>query len=754
MNDTSTYRLRKIQRQYFLIRLLEVLCLGAAAGIAIFSLAQLAGLKQADTLVLSGTVGVTLFLWQLYRLGLHQLSLQRMASYLNKQHPHLEWSSELLLTPASQLSGLQLLQRQKALSQLEEMPKPALPNHLVGSVLLLAVASSLLFLLPALKQQAGLEPASVTVGNDSTTSPGEKTLPPIEVKGFSIAINPPAYTGLKISTTTQPNLKIAEGSAVNWRVGFSAKPRNAFFVFSGRDTVTLKESGDLFSASRQIVQSGFYQLVWQHESEYRSSDFFKIEMVADAEPKVSIKNIPQFQDFEWTDKIQVPVLSEIVDDYGLTDAYIIATVTKGSGESVKFREEKLSFDRPSSISGKRIEAQRLLGLQKLGLEPGDELYFYVQAWDNKRPTSQGARTETYFLQIKDTASYITSSDGGLGVDLMPEYFRSQRQIIIDSEKLVTERGKVKKQEFDSRSNNLAHDQKVLRLRYGQFMGEEFESGMTAADTENNEEGDSHEGDEEVDVLKEYGHAHDTENEHNLVPHNNHDHAPARPDEKEDPLEAFAHMHDSEEEATFFIQSVKAKLRAALSLMWDAELHLRMNSPEQSLPYQYKILKLLKEISNDSRIYVHRTGFDPPPIKEEKRLSGDLSEVKPSRRSYNTEQTDSLPHIRKAVPLIEKLLAIDSVSLTAYDKEVLSNAGVELAQVALEQPGKHLESMSFLKNLIEGKLPGEDATKALLLIRQSLWNVLPEEATHAASNTRSVHATDQKLMNKLEKAVNE
>ena len=64
-------------------------------------------------------------------------------------------------------------------------------------------------------------------------------------------------------------------------------------------------------------------------------------------------------------------------------------------------------------------------------------------------------------------------------------------------------------------------------------------------------------------------------------------------------------------------------------MWDAELHLRLYDPEKSLPYQYRALKLLKEISQDSRIYVHRTGFEPPPLKEEKRLTGDLTEIKNS-----------------------------------------------------------------------------------------------------------------------------
>ena len=65
----------------------------------------------------------------------------------------------------------------------------------------------------------------------------------------------------------------------------------------------------------------------------------------------------------------------------------------------------------------------------------------------------------------------------MAVNRMPEYFRSQRQIIIDTEKLIAKRKKLAAKEFNSTSNEIGFDQKVLRLRYGQFMGEEFETNI-------------------------------------------------------------------------------------------------------------------------------------------------------------------------------------------------------------------------------------------------------------------------------------
>jgi hypothetical protein len=107
----------------------------------------------------------------------------------------------------------------------------------------------------------------------------------------------------------------------------------------------------------------------------------------------------------------------------------------------------------------------------------------------------------------------------------------------------------------------------------------------------------------------------------------HQHKESASDKKASPVNDFIHAHDGDEEATFFIQSIKSKLKAAVTIMWDAELYYDYINRKNPLPYQYQALKLLKEISQDSRIYVHRTGFDPPPLKEEKRLTGDLKEIR-------------------------------------------------------------------------------------------------------------------------------
>ena len=375
--------------------------------------------------------------------------------------------------------------------------------------------------------------------------------------------------------------------------------------------------------------------------------------------------------------------------------------------------------------------------------------FMWRHWIDKTPSPNRSRTETFFIALQDTTKQVAVEDEGLGVDLMPEYFRSQRQIIIDTEKLLKERKKRTVQEFKSTSNELGYDQKVLRLRYGQFLGEEFEGQIGKVEVA--EEDDDHES-----TIEKFSHVHDKENEHNLVAdkkpvitEHSHDGEQKDPNEKENPLEAFAHNHDDGEQATFFVQSVRAKLKAALTVMWDAELYLRLFEPEKSLPYQYTALKLLKEISNDSRIYVHRTGFDPPPLKEEKRLSADLTEIFSSTATSKRENKNLFPEIQKALQQIEFLLQQSNPILSSDNKEQFQSAGQELAMVAIEQPGQFLDGLSLLKKVTDDAISQGELPIALRSIQNIFWKVLPQQPIAPKKNELMMHQLDVQFLNSLE-----
>jgi hypothetical protein len=181
-----------------------------------------------------------------------------------------------------------------------------------------------------------------------------------------------------------------------------------------------------------------------------------------------------------------------------------------------------------------------------------------------------------------------------------------------------------------------------------------------------------------------------------------------------------HNHDDPEESTLFTESLRGKLKQAMAEMWDAELYLRLATPQESLPFQYKALKLIQESKNSARIYVHRIGFDPPPIKEEKRLSGDLTEINNFYKDEAFAKADAFSKMRETIELLERSI-LNGGKITMADKEIFAKAGEELAIIAMDEPSKHLKILQQLKWLTEEK---EQTIPVLRAVQRGLLQALP------------------------------
>jgi hypothetical protein len=706
--------------------------------------------NPAIAIVAAVFLGAVTMVFRYRALGLSKVDDLSMSLYLNRFYPQLKDSSDLLVRDSNSLTTLEQIQLNRIDSEIERLDVK-LPHQLPQSAIAVVIAAGLFFAATTIKPTSNIRLQTSDSHREEVAAPLDPS-----IKTAVVTITPPPYTKLPKSQTDQLTFPAVEGSHATWKLTFHQPVSNTSITMTTGDSIVQKGPSQEIELKHTLTTSVLYRIRWTVDGESHSSDYYRIDVKPDRVPQVSIKELPQFTRLKWGEKNTVDVISSVTDDYGLTSTHVIATVSKGSGESVKFREEKIPFASPSKVGGTNITGKLTLDFHKLGMDPGDEVYFYVEAFDNKQPLPQRNRTDTYFIALADTAKQEFVSDDGLGVDLMPDYFRSQRQLIIDTEKLLADQKakKVTKHEFNSTSNELGYDQKVLRLRYGQFLGEEFETSIGGSAVP--EDGEEHK-DEDEDVLKKYGHQHDTENEHNLVADKkqdpaHHDHGDEK--DKDDPMAAFRHDHDSEEEATFFTQSIKAKLRAALTLMWDSELKLRMYQPKESLPTQYQILKLLKEISNDSRIYVHRMGFDPPPLKEEKRLTGSLEEVKPGRIENKVSDSYQYPAMRAALTDISTALMTDPVVLNDPQRANLHAAGDELAALALKLPGNYLQALSDLKAIAENKTETTDVRAKLLEIQKAFWAVLPNEAPSPTQRGRGAHPLDIKFLEEFKAKVND
>ncbi len=679
---------------------------------------------------------------------------QEVIQLLNHQFPELEFSVQLL--EDRKLTGLAALQQQRVEGRLATAVRSF--EYPVSWRLLflgfIAAACSMLMAQLPMNESAVVAKNPQNAIQDTTFQ--EEHPVPLHLESIRPSVQPPAYTGLS-AYVSEEDIRMPLGSQLTWLVDFSEVPSSAFLHFSNGDSISLVRDEQLRSFRSTNIDQGFYWISYNDGIKEQRTSYFKIEVVADELPAVEISGIAQYQELPFSSDASLTFKASVTDDYGLSEASIVATVTKGDGESVKFREERLPFK--TALSGKEFSESMTLKASDFDMEPGNELYFYLEAMDNKVPVSQVNRTETYFFVLEDTTDVEFSLVGGLGVDLMPEYFRSQRQIIIDTEKLLAEKGEISLSKFKARSNALGFDQKTLRIKYGQFLGEEAESGIAieneldadeleGLDRKQNprrirEEHDHKPGE---DVLAEFGHDHDHEAEEGMLM----DKGTEQKTEAEKAIEEIAHNHDDAETATFYEVSLKTKLKTALSEMWDAELYLRLFEPEKSLPYQYAALKLLKEIKNHARIYVQRIGFDPPPITEDgKRLTGDLDEIYAQDFFDRPADSVSFPAIREAMLRLGPILQSGDTVQNTY-QEVLRAAGNELAAEAIRFPSKYLQELGLISRLIKMEAFGPVAQQQLARLNQVFLSVLEDLELAPEAVRTSIHPLTDRVRKKMSK----
>jgi hypothetical protein len=668
VRDNALHIIRATRKRWITIRLISAVLISAAISL-LFSFLAHTILGQPLWASVFIFIAVLLLVLSLDRTW--QIKEEEVARFLNKQYPSLEESCELLFEDPSSLNLLQKLQADRTASALQQIGKPSLPGNGLFSLLVFAGAVVVYVLLllmfhgfPGEKLSGFGEPVSQ-----------EKINLPVGVAEATVKIVPPSYTRKPMRVQKKFNLEIEEGSAVHWNLTLKSPAAAVTFVYNDSLQVLLRpldKEHIVWATDKVIEHPGFYQV----KIDSTVSELYKLEVVQDHSPVITIATPKPTTVIEYGDPQKINLHTIVSDDYGVKDAAIHATVAKGSGEGVKFKTQKISFGTSFSAEQKQYDLQKTIGLAALGMEPGDELYFYIAAMDNH---GQEKKSDIYIVSITDTAS-LMNMDGLLnGVNLKPDYFRSQRQIILDAEQLLREKDTALVQNFNNRSNNLGIDQKLLRLRYGKFLGEEATSNEDVA------------GDNGLGNPADFGNA--------AVM-----------------LDAFTDHHDNAEDATFLDPETKKQLKAVLNEMWSSELQLRMFKPKEALPFAYKALRLLKDLQQKSRAYVAKTSIKTAPIKLEKRLTGKLEKIiDPVTNTTIVPTANPAEDLRKALAVLEQLK--NDIYIEGRDIQALRLAAVQLSTAAAKEPAVYLSAFEAMKKIIAASQNRESASRRDIVLSE-------------------------------------
>jgi hypothetical protein len=616
---------------------------------------------------------------------------------LNQNFPKLEESAQLLLQPKNSYNILQSLQVNKIALELPKIKPSALLlkrfKIIIPVFLIVAIAAFFVQKLPHQKENIG----KISPNVSQVSKVIDVILP--QISSVKVKIIAPAYTQINATEQKQFSLKVVEGALVKWEIKTTASAKKIEFIFNEKQVIGLKpnKKNTVWEATKTLNQSGFYQVL----VDGKKSELYQIEIIKDLPVMIKILQ-PQQQtviDFGMPQQIKIKAL--LSDDYGIYEAYISTTTASGKGESVSFKERKIDFEQ--KIGGRQNDLNKIISLKALGMKAGDELYFYIKAKDNR---GQESKSDIYIVSIADTTELMSMNGMMGGVNLVPEYFRSQRQIIIDTEKLLKEQPNITPEEFKNRSNNLGIDQKLLRLRYGKFLGEEneVEIGATAGD-------EGHSADD--------GHDHGNKEDKKFG-------------DVSQIMDQYSHKHDNSEDASFFEPEQKAKLKAVLTEMWDSELRLRTYKPAEALPFEYKALRLLKELQQSDRAYVAKTTIKTAPLKLEKRLTGELDKIitPQNQKNYDGNQQKEAD-LKSSISILEQLK--QNKNLAFADKKTLSQVRVYLVAAASKQPGLYLNSLKYLGKINEGR---KSNLNEIAVVQKALFSLLEKDISLPKANLES------------------
>ncbi|MEO5559693.1 MAG: hypothetical protein ABIO49_07745 [Dokdonella sp.] len=540
----------------------------------------------------------------------HRIDARWIAHRLDASAQAMEDSAALLFADDDRLSSLERLQQGRLRTRLIDLDadvRPSWPRRMqlasMGSALALLVVAAVW---PA--REAGLH-RSNTVANSAIQTTTAITKAELDITA-------PAYTRLPARSESALDAKAPEGSRVAWRLRFDPQPTAANLQFHDGSHLALVRSGDDWQAERILAASTLYRIVLQGAPPLVDDRLHRLDAVADLPPDVRVIQPEKSLTLLDAQQTTWELAFEASDDFGLAHADLTLTLAQGTGENIAFKEQTIALVGEAFNAAHTMPHQRyrhVLDLAALGITKGDDVIVRLAVTDNREPKPNTTRSASFILRWPADASTDSAGLEGVVQKTMPAYFRSQRQIIIDSEALLADKPNLDDAHYMARSDRIGVDQKILRLRYGQFLGEESEGQAEhAPDTVPRDGGDSQAG-----ALAGVHEAHENPG---------HAAAATKFGQEGDTIAEYGHVHDIAEAATLLDPDTKATLKSALNEMWQAELHLRQGHPDEALPYEHRALEFIKQVQQSTRIYLARVGLELPTPDEARRLTGERKDM--------------------------------------------------------------------------------------------------------------------------------
>jgi hypothetical protein len=230
-----------------------------------------------------------------------------------------------------------------------------------------------------------------------------RVIPPPRVVSARVELHFPQYTGLGAGLSETLNLRVPEGTRVEWRLTLDREVSEALVAREGRPPEPIQVLADAKSVEFSAVAgaSSSYSFRWrerEHGFAYESPKYF-LQVTPDRPPLVEIL-FPR-EDEKATLRKKETVLFRASDDHGFRDAAIVYRVNEGDERRlpVALPEGKVSVEQSFDWNLAEVVQE---------LKEGDIITYALEARDRYPGKEAGhcARTDARRVQILSPKDYL------------------------------------------------------------------------------------------------------------------------------------------------------------------------------------------------------------------------------------------------------------------------------------------------------------------------------------------------------------
>jgi hypothetical protein len=434
----------------------------------------------------------------------------------------------------------------------------------------------------------------------------------VTIEEIRVRVIAPAYSGLSVEEVSgDAPVRALAGSQIEVILTAGGPVEGASLSFNGAINPMRSLGAGRFSAAFTAQLSGAFEARVNTDERRAPAPLVRaVEVYNDAIPQARITEPQNDQLLRSLPDVPVAVRWTASDDLGLANVALKYIKSRGEGDSAKFTNGEVNTGSVERVSLREWRGAATLNLQRLDMQAGDTLVFWVEARDRNPNMNNMGRSASVAIAVaaKELAKLNLS-------DLMPNeigrFLLSERQIIIHTEKLHSERARLTPSELKSRANDIAAEQRDFKNSFNDYIHlEGVGEGEDAGGAGSSSSSSAPTVEEQVRASE---------------------------DERTAP-----HMHGIPEPPAGSSTSVR-EMTYAIRAMWDAEDVLTNADTAQALKYEREALVRLKRAQASVR-YIPPILPQSKPIDLKRRYAGELEEIRTrlEKLSRRQETKESVP----------------------------------------------------------------------------------------------------------------